>query len=120
MTLVGKNIVLLVGEPWDFISPDGENVINAQITEVGTKKGEFCLIAESQYEVEVPESNARGRRFLISTRYEGDRIADIAKGRDVTVGVAIVPPGKSDHVAIYAMIGSVFLKDYEAKFRKTD
>jgi hypothetical protein len=120
MTLVGRRIVLMVGEPWDFKSPDGENVVNAQITEVGTKKGEFCIAAESQYEVDVPDLNARGRRFLMSTRYEGDRIADIAKGRDVTVGVAIVPPGKSDHAAIYAMIGSVFLKDYESKFRKID
>lgn len=120
MSLVGKKIVIEVDEPWDFKSPAGENVINGQIVEVGTKKGEFCIVAESQYEVEVPESNARGRRFLISPRYEGDRIADIAKGRKVIVGVAIVPPGKSDYAAIYAIIGAVILKDHEAKFRRTD
>ena len=68
----------------------------------------------------MPESNARGRQFLMSTRYEGDRIADIAKGKLITVGVAIVPPGKSDHAAIYAIIGSVFLKDYESKFQRID
>jgi hypothetical protein len=120
MTLVGKRIVLMVGEPWDFESPDGENVINARIMEVGNRRGQFCIVAESQYEVEVPDLNARGRRFLMSTRYEGDRIGDIAKGRDVTVGVAIVPPAKSDYAAIHAMIGAVFLKDFQSKFQQKD
>ncbi len=118
MTLVGKSIVIWVSEPWDFESPEGENVINAQVVEVGTKKATFCLVAEAPYEVEVPRSKARGRRFLLSSRYEDDRIMDIAKGRDIMAAVAVVPPGKSDHAAIYALIGSVFLKDQEPRVRR--
>lgn len=118
MTLVGKSIVITVSEPWDFESPGGKNLIDAQVVEVGTKKATFCLVAEAPYEVEVPQSSARGRRFLISSRYEGDRIMDVAKGREVVVAVAVVPPGKSDHAAVYAFIGSVSLKDRKSKSRR--
>ncbi len=44
----------------------------------------------------------------------------MAKGRDATAGVAIVPPGKPVYAAIYAMIGAVYLKDHETKFRGKD
>ncbi len=110
MNLVGREIVIGVGEPWDFESPDGENVINAKIVEIGTREGDPCLVAEAQYEVDVPDVKARGRRFLISDRLEGYNILDIAKGKKIPSAVAIVPPGKSDDAAIYAIIGSVSLK----------
>ena len=110
MNLVGREIVISVGDPWDFESPDGENVINAKIVEIGTVEGDPCIIAEAQYEVDVPDVKARGRRFIISHRYEGDSILDIAKGKKIHSGVAIVPPGKSDAAAIYAIIGPVSLK----------
>ena len=81
------------------------------------KKSPSPLMGEGR--VRVTKKRAAGNAAVhFPPRYEGDRIADIAKGRDVTAGVSIVPPGKPDDAARYAMIGAVFLKDYEGKFRR--
>lgn len=106
MSLVGKKIVLSVGEPWDFESPDGTNLIEAEVVAFDG----MGLVAEADHEVFVPDKRLRGTRLVMKTRYYGSRLSDLALAKNVMVGVAVVPSGKSDKAAKYALIGSVCLK----------
>lgn len=104
MTLLGKDIVIDVGEPWDYAGPDGTNRIPARIVEVGWDG----LIAEAPFEIDVPENKVRGRQLVIKPRYVGGKLRDVALGKRLTVGIAVIPSGKSKHAAVYAMIGLVW------------
>lgn len=104
MSLLGKDIVIDVGEPWDYTGPDGTNRIPARIVEVGWDS----LIAEAPFEIEVPDKKVRGRKLVIKPRYVGGKLRDIAFGKRLTVGIAVVPSGKTRLAAVYAMIGLVW------------
>jgi hypothetical protein len=104
MTLLGKNVVIEVSEPWDFAGPEGSNRIPARIVEVGWKS----VIAEAENEIDVPDKKVRGTRLDIQPRYVGGRLRDITLGKCLTVGIAVIPSGKSKHAAVYAMIGMVW------------
>jgi hypothetical protein len=109
MTLLGKHIVIEVSEPWDFAGPDGSIRIAARIVEVGHGN----MVAEAGTEIHVPGKNVRGTRLDIRPRYVGGRLRDIALGKLLTVGIAIIPSGKPIQAGIYAMIGTVCLAGCE-------
>lgn len=109
MTLACKQIVIEVSEPWDFAGPEGSNRIPARIIEV--RHGN--IIAKAENEIHVPEKNVQGTRLDIRPRYVGGRLRDIALGKRLTVGIAIIPSGKPIQAGIYAMIGTICLAGRE-------
>lgn len=113
MTLIGQKIVLSVGEPWDFASPNGSNLIEARVVSFDEERPVKRMVAEAELEVVIPRK-ARGTRLIIEARHREGDLSDIALGKRVIVGVAIVPPGKSDKAARYAFIGDICLKGHEA------
>ena len=113
MTFIGKQIILQVGDPWDFKSPDGSNLILARVVAFDQKRRVKRLVAEAEREVVIPRK-VRGTRLIIeASHYESD-LSDVALGKRVIVGVAIVPSGKSDKAAIYAITGDIYLKGHES------
>jgi len=104
MSLLGNDIVIEVGEPWDYVGPDGSNRIPAQIVVVEWDG----LTAEATQDIEVQGKNVRGRRLVFEPRYVGGKLRDVALGKRLTVGIAVIPTGKTKHAAVYAMIGMVW------------
>lgn len=111
--LVGREIVLIVSDPWDYKGADGTNMVAARVVSVKAEEGR-SLLAEAHQEVAVSDPDARGFRLDIRCRYEKHRLDDIAAGKRVPVNVGIVEPGKSDSEVVHAFIGLVFLKGCES------
>lgn len=81
--LVGRKVEISVGEPWDFESPDGRNVLNGRITAVGQDDPNDH--ASQWLEVEVTPFEAEGGRSVDHLK---------AKGRYV------LPTGIIDQMAV--------------------
>ena len=113
MNLVGKEITLSVDEPWDYTSADGTKLIAARVVAFYEERRIKRLVAEAKREV-VVRGKAQGTRLILEARHREGDLSDIALGKRVIVGVAIVPSGKSDEAAIYAIIGDVYLKGHES------
>lgn len=114
MTLVGKRIILSVDEPLEYISHAGGNLIEAQVVAYDQRLAAEQLIAETDQDVIVP-GKARGKRLIVKTRHYGAKLQDIALGKQVVVGVAIVELGKADDEAVYSLIGGISIKGRRIK-----
>lgn len=110
MALVGQWIVLSVDEPLEYVSQFDSNLIEARVVAFDPKGATGQLVAETDQEVVVP-GKAHGTRLIMKARHYGAKLSDVAMGKRVVVGVAIVEPGKTDDEAIYSLIGDISLKD---------
>ena len=116
--LVGRQVTVSVGEPWDFESPDGQGVLNGRI--VGVDPGKEGDLRSQSLRIEVtPFAGAGGRRVthLTATRRYADPggiIEQVAAGEIAPanldygdqVGKEDLPKGASPF-----LIGSVRLAD---------
>ncbi len=89
--LSGRVVTISVGEPWDFTSPDGENILTGRIANVFGDEGKSDT---QQVEIEVtPFEAEHGRevtRLVASARYEDAKgiIEHLAAGGDTEVNLS--------------------------------
>ena len=114
--LTGRRVEISVGEPWDFESPDGPNVLRGRIVEA--LSGASGEPGSQRLRIEVtPFQTGSGRhvRWLVARRRYSDRsglIEQVATGEDADanlsyddqVGEEELPSGESPF-----LIGSVRL-----------
>jgi hypothetical protein len=99
-------MVISVAEPWDFTSPNGDNVISASIVEFDEESG--ILIAETPYVVKA--SGARGTRLRLRARHQGDTLSDLLEGDRVPVNVGIIETERSGEKTTFAITGTATLE----------
>ena len=84
--LVGRSVRVSVGEPWDFVSPDGANLILGIILEI--QRG---FPVKTKIVISVTEFEFKGslENMLIATsRYVGvDVVKSLLRGRSITVNM---------------------------------
>lgn len=61
-----------VGEPWNFESPDGQNIINGRIVKILSAT---CLIFESNYELDFNKN--KGSIFILFPRHLNNDFTDL-------------------------------------------
>lgn len=89
--LSGRAVTISVGEPWDFTSPDGENILAGRIASVFGDEGKSDT---QRVEIEVtPFEAEHGRevtRLIASARYEDAKgiIEHLAAGEDAEVNLS--------------------------------
>lgn len=67
-----KNYFISVGEPWDFESQDGQNIIKGQILSV---KSNQCLVFKSNYSLKFGE--IKGDVLILIPRHKGNDFSDL-------------------------------------------
>lgn len=108
--LLGQQVVVSIGEPWDFESPDGENVLRGRIRAVRSDEAS----GEQEIELEVSAFAAKGGkvdRLVARARYEEQKaiIERLASGKDAEVNFLYrTPEGTPGH-----LIGGFELEEAE-------
>lgn len=75
------NYFISVGEPWDFTSPDGQNIIKGSIL---IKLSPTCIVFKANYTVEL--QGVEGDILVLFPRHYGSDFDDFNKGKNfVTV-----------------------------------
>ena len=75
-----------VSEPWDFNSPDGENIIKGVILKIISTT---CLVFRANYLLDF--DGVKGDKFILSPRYLGSNFYDLDNGlKLVTVNGALL------------------------------
>lgn len=77
-----------VGEPWDFESPDGQNIIRGKILSIVSNK---CLVFKANHHLKFGET--MGNILILTPRYESNDFSDL----------------ESELIAVN---GGIFLKEY--------
>ena len=107
--LVGKTVLISVGEPWDFESPDGENTLRGRICTVrsseepgGAAGSPGGSPAGEEIELEVTPFFAKGAevaRLFARARYSDHKgiIERLASGLDAEVNLHYDVPGGAGH-----------------------
>lgn len=76
-----KKYFISVGEPWDFDSPDGQNIINGIIIKILSAT---CLIFKANYVLDF--KGVTGNFFVLYPRHSENDFDDLKNGKDyVTV-----------------------------------
>lgn len=94
--LVGQRVVISVGEPWDFVSPDGDNVLLGTIEGVRPGDGEP---GEQEVRIAVTPFAHKGvagiDRLVAKRRYKESTgiIERLAAGEDADVNLGYSAPG---------------------------
>ncbi len=70
-----KKYFISVGEPWDFNSPDGENIINGIIIKIISAT---CLIFKANYLLDF--GGVLGNIFILYPRYTEDNFIELKNG----------------------------------------
>jgi hypothetical protein len=82
-----KKYFISVGEPWDFDSPDGQNIINGIIVRILSAT---CLIFKANYILNF--KGVTGSFFVLYPRHAESDFDDLKNGNDyVTVNGNILP-----------------------------
>lgn len=75
-----KKYFISVGEPWDFDSPDGQNIINGRIIKVLSST---CLIFKANYILDF--KGVIGDVFIVYPRYSENDFNDLKNGNNYVV-----------------------------------
>lgn len=78
-----------IGEPWDFESKDGQNIIKGVII---SKKSNKCIVFKSNHYLEF--DNSVSCILILTPRYKENDFSDLTKGPVVVNGGIF--PGKYD------------------------
>jgi len=117
--LVGQDVEVSVGEPWDFEGPDGPNLVLGRVTRVGLGEGGERR-QEIAVEVDRPfrsEAGTEVRRLLATARYEEDSramVRIVADGGSVSANLGYadqVPPSAMPEGVSPFLIGGLRLRD---------
>ncbi|MEW6637995.1 MAG: hypothetical protein AB1425_14415 [Actinomycetota bacterium] len=115
--LVGRAVVVDVGEPWDFKSSDGQNVLKGRIKEVHRGEGD---LRDQRIVIEVTPFTAEGGavvdRLTATRRYKDETgiIEQVAAGQtapaNLYYGDQVSPENLPEGVSPF-LIGGVRLAD---------
>lgn len=121
--LVGSEVSVSVGEPWDFVSADGQGVLKGRIVEVDHGEGgqplsQTLKLAVTPFEVEGQERRYRVEYLTARRRYAEERgiIEQIASGKDVDVNLGYgdqVPEERLPEGVSPFLIGGVILSEWQ-------
>ena len=75
-----KKSIIIVSEPWDFTSSDGENRIAGRLIDVINSR---CIVFESNYILNFDKKGS-GRILILSPRFKDEDFDDLEK-KDITV-----------------------------------
>ncbi|MCR8640340.1 hypothetical protein [Leptospira interrogans] len=108
-----KSYYISVGEPWDFVGPDGKNLINGKVLK---KISPTCLVFKTNYLLEYEGS--KSNILILSPRHYDSNFDDLNKEGDlVTINGGILFNKYSDNLtenelkntAKFFVIGSIRL-----------
>ena len=95
-------------KPWNFRGPDGSNLILGKVIK---EISNTCIVFEADREIEFKEN--KGRKLLLSTRYEGETLkVEGGYGGVITGGFLQTDDfnkscGSLEAESIYVLIGSI-------------
>ncbi|MGQ2802082.1 hypothetical protein ACT54M_17005 [Leptospira santarosai] len=106
-----KSYYISIGEPWDFVGPDGKNIIKGEILK---KISSTCLIFKTNHFLEY-ENNKSDILILSPRHYDNDFDDLVKKTNTVTINGGILFSTYSDdltedelkHAAKFFVIGSI-------------
>lgn len=84
LSLIGNNLgvnmkldktYISVGEPWDFTSPDGDNIINGHVIKIINST---CLVFKANYTLNFLQHS--GNIFVLFPRYTGEDFYELQNG----------------------------------------
>lgn len=82
-----KKYFISVGEPWDFESPDGQNIINGIIIKILSVT---CLVFKANYVLAI--NGISSNLFVLYPRHAESDFDDLKNGVDyVTINGSILP-----------------------------
>lgn len=70
-----RKYLISVGEPWDFNSPDGQNIINGVIFKI---LSDTCLIFKANYTLNLKEVS--GKLLILYPRYAESNFSNLQNG----------------------------------------
>lgn len=117
--LIGSEVVVTIGEPWNFSSRDGEGVLNGRI--VGVDHGESSDLSTQKVRLIVTPFEAEGGHIVeylsAHRRYADERgiIEQLASGEDVDVNLGYadqVPTADLPEGVSPFLIGGVILSQW--------
>lgn len=121
--LIGSEISISVGEPWDFASSDGQGVLKGRIVEVdpgeaGQPLSQTLKLLVTPFEVEGLEGGYTVEYLTARGRYAGEQgmIERIASGEDVDANLGYedqVPEEYSAEGVSPFLIGGVILSEWQ-------
>ncbi|MFA5858528.1 MAG: hypothetical protein WC955_05635 [Elusimicrobiota bacterium] len=82
--LIGKSVILSIGDPWDFETEQGTGILKATI--IAIKKDNFLLKLEKI----VVFRNVECEYLVASTRYHVDIWDEISKNKPVTIAATVI------------------------------
>jgi hypothetical protein len=124
--LLGQEVTISVGEPWDFESPDGENVLKGRVIEVlgaaGDGREQRIRLEVTPFEAPAAKTG-RTVTHLVAERRHRDTpsvVEAIATGGRAVVNLSYaeeVPDGELSSGRSPFLIGSVELADRQKDSR---
>ena len=121
--LVGSEVSISVGEPWDFASGDGQGVLKGRIVEVdhgkaGQPLSQTLKLLVTPFEVEGKGENYTVEYLIARRRYADERrlIEQIASGQDVDANLGYedqVPEECLAEGVSPFLIGGVILSEWQ-------
>jgi len=114
--LAGKRVSISVGEPWDFESPDGQNVLRGKIVAVRRNPeaphGQEVLLAVTPF---TARTGHTVDRLVARARYEDEigMVEHLARGEDAEANLSYseqVPEGERDPRGTPKLIGGFRLQ----------
>jgi len=101
--------IISVGEPWDFNSPDGENIIKGSL-EI---KSEKFAIFRLNYEIELKQ--IRSNILILHPRYENENFYKLKNNSVLTINAGIISPYEYNNLlldevnakAIFVIVGTL-------------
>lgn len=117
-----KKGIISVGEPWNFTSPDGENIIKGHIIKMVSST---CLIFKANYVLDFRDSS--GEIFVLLPRYANENFNDIkGSNRYVPINALLLTTGDEsemteDQLEVegkFVIIGDIRIDSFVSNLRE--
>jgi hypothetical protein len=114
--LAGRPVSISVGEPWDFESPDGQNVLRGEIVAVrenpAAPHGQEVLLAVTPF---TARTGHAVDRLVARARYEDEVgiVEHLARGQDAEANLSYseqIPEGERDPKGTPKLVGGFRLQ----------
>ncbi len=103
--LTGRRVRLLVGDPWNFLGPDGQNLVRGVVTAVVDAQ-RLWLLADHAV---VVDGGAFRAELDVNTRHVGSSFGELLNARGVQANVSAALPERPDHW-VHIMAGQLELE----------
>jgi hypothetical protein len=115
-SVINRPIRIIVSEPWDFDSQDGENVLIAEVVsifEMDNNEEQWLLKSKNRLNMKAIE----GFYCFARAREHSEPLANLRKGKSVDINLALVPEKNNadalrgdDSTSVFVIIGSAKLE----------